>query len=170
MTFINLCRLRQYVSVLILIFLSGSSESFSTQQTSCKVGKRQNRYSMALYHYRPITNGNKIRYSSIQYLAEIPTEHSSTEKEDSGGEAAESLDVFTSTEKSSSTIKNSKTKRLLTIPLFIKFVAVLLIKFITDLVVFPVLFLYRMAHNAKQRLLRLFKNDTEAPSGDNISS
>jgi len=44
---------------------------------------------------------------------------------------------------------------LLAVPLFCKFVVVLAIKFATDLVVFPLLFLYRMARLAKRRFMRL---------------
>jgi hypothetical protein len=56
---------------------------------------------------------------------------------------------------------------LLTIPLFVKFVAVLLIKFVTDLIVFPALFLYRLAHNGKIKLLQLFRsNDKSKPNGE----
>lgn len=45
---------------------------------------------------------------------------------------------------------------LLTVPLFCKFVVVLLIKFVTDLVVFPLLFLYRLAGVAKRKVFKLF--------------
>lgn len=57
---------------------------------------------------------------------------------------------------------------LLTVPLFCKFVIVLIIKFVTDLIVFPLLILYRLAGLAKRRILRLFgkgpKKD-DAPNG-----
>jgi predicted Kef-type K+ transport protein len=56
---------------------------------------------------------------------------------------------------------------LLTIPLFMKFVAVLLIKFVTDIIVFPLLLFYRVAHNGKRKLLRLFSSkDTNKPNGE----
>jgi hypothetical protein len=45
---------------------------------------------------------------------------------------------------------------LLAAPLFCKFVIVLCIKFLTDLVVFPLLFLYRMARLVKRRILKTF--------------
>jgi hypothetical protein len=45
---------------------------------------------------------------------------------------------------------------LLTVPLFCKFVVVLLIKFVTDLIVFPLLFLYRLAGVAKRKILKAF--------------
>jgi hypothetical protein len=44
---------------------------------------------------------------------------------------------------------------LLAVPLFCKFVMVLMIKFLTDLVVFPLLFLYRMARKVKRGLVRI---------------
>ena len=51
---------------------------------------------------------------------------------------------------------------LLAVPLFCKFVIVLLIKFVTDLVVFPLLFLYRALRLAKRRLLKLLGMKTES--------
>jgi hypothetical protein len=56
---------------------------------------------------------------------------------------------------------------LLTIPLFMKFVAVLLIKFVTDVIVFPILLFYRVAHNGKRKLLQLFrKKNMSNPNGE----
>ena len=42
---------------------------------------------------------------------------------------------------------------LLTVPLFCKFVIVLLIKFVTDLILFPLLFLYRLVRAARRSIL-----------------
>jgi hypothetical protein len=57
---------------------------------------------------------------------------------------------------------------LLTVPLFCKFVIVLVIKFGTDLVVFPLLFLYRLAGIAKRRFLKMIGKapDSEKPNGE----
>jgi hypothetical protein len=57
---------------------------------------------------------------------------------------------------------------LLTVPLFCKFVVVLLIKFVTDLIVFPLLFLYRLAGIAKRRVLKMIgkgPDKTDKPNG-----
>lgn len=52
---------------------------------------------------------------------------------------------------------------LLAVPLFCKFIIVLLIKFLTDLVVFPLLILYRLARLTKRRVLAIFgKGDKNA--------
>jgi hypothetical protein len=45
---------------------------------------------------------------------------------------------------------------VLAVPLMLKFVIVLIIKFLTDLVVFPLLLLYRFARLTKRKVLRLF--------------
>jgi hypothetical protein len=58
---------------------------------------------------------------------------------------------------------------LLTVPLFFKFLVVLVIKFMTDLVVFPLLFSYRMCRRAKRKVLGVFrktKKDTKLPNGE----
>ena len=58
---------------------------------------------------------------------------------------------------------------LLTVPLFCKFVVVLVIKLLTDVVVFPLLFLYRLAGQAKRKVLKMFTknklNDGEPANG-----
>lgn len=58
---------------------------------------------------------------------------------------------------------------LLTVPLFCKFAIVLLIKFMTDVVVFPLLFLYRIAGQVKRKFLKFIGkgklNDGEPANG-----
>mmetsp|Transcript_10556 Transcript_10556/g.13783 ORF Transcript_10556/g.13783 Transcript_10556/m.13783 type:complete len:93 (-) Transcript_10556:226-504(-) len=55
------------------------------------------------------------------------------------------------------------TAALLAIPLLCKFVIVLLIKFMTDLVVYPLLLLYRLARMTKNKFLRLIgKEDKDS--------
>jgi hypothetical protein len=53
--------------------------------------------------------------------------------------------------------KNTTMTVILTIPLFIKFFAVLCIKFLTDAVVFPSLFLYRILRKTKRKIISLFQ-------------
>lgn len=48
----------------------------------------------------------------------------------------------------------------ISVPLFCKFCIVLVIKFLTDLVVYPLLWLYRLAHLTKIRILKFFGIDT----------
>lgn len=73
-----------------------------------------------------------------------------------GQEEAESIEVVSDDDDDDgSDEKRSITKTvLLTVPLFCKFVVVLLIKFVTDLIVFPLLFLYRLAGTAKRSILK----------------
>lgn len=61
---------------------------------------------------------------------------------------------------------------LLAVPLFCKFVIVLAIKFMTDLVVFPLLYLYRLARLTRKRIAKAFmpKDDTiNGQSGGNAA-
>ena len=50
---------------------------------------------------------------------------------------------------------------LLTVPLFCKFVVVLLLKFVTDLIVFPLLFLYRLAGIGKRRFFKMIGKESD---------
>lgn len=56
---------------------------------------------------------------------------------------------------------------LLAVPLFCKFCIVLAIKFVTDLVVFPLLLLYRLARNTKRKVLSLFNKKSDQDSAVN---
>ncbi|EEC43790.1 predicted protein [Phaeodactylum tricornutum CCAP 1055/1] len=56
---------------------------------------------------------------------------------------------------------------LLAVPLFCKFVIVLCIKFLTDLVVFPLLWTYRLARLTKKKILGLFGKRSSPFDGAN---
>mmetsp|Transcript_26516 Transcript_26516/g.37376 ORF Transcript_26516/g.37376 Transcript_26516/m.37376 type:complete len:170 (-) Transcript_26516:298-807(-) len=53
------------------------------------------------------------------------------------------------------------TAALIAVPLFCKFIIVLVIKFLTDLVVYPLLLLYRLARMTKNKLLKLGGKDDD---------
>jgi hypothetical protein len=55
--------------------------------------------------------------------------------------------------------RGAVTTALLAVPLVIKFVLVLFIKFLSDAVVFPVLFLSRFAKRIKRKILKFFGKD-----------
>jgi hypothetical protein len=57
----------------------------------------------------------------------------------------------------------------LALPLFCKFIIVMVIKFMTDLVVFPLLMLYRLTRLTKRRVLGFFRSKTGGKDGGNIN-
>ena len=63
--------------------------------------------------------------------------------------------------------RSGATTAILTVPLFIKFVGVLVIKFLMDLIVYPLLFVYRILGRIKRKIFGLFTNSTkeESPNG-----
>jgi hypothetical protein len=101
-------------------------------------------------------------YCEALFMTEDPVEPEEIEAKDA--------EVISKKSEESGEEKRGVTKTvLLTVPLFCKFVIVLLIKLVTDLFVFPLLFLYRLAGLAKRRILRIFagkgpKKD-DAPNG-----
>ena len=73
--------------------------------------------------------------------------------DDSSGENTEAT---TKEDKGDAASSNTqKNNAILVFPLFCKFMVVLLIKFLTDLVVFPSLLLFRLARRMKRKLLEL---------------
>lgn len=83
-------------------------------------------------------------------------------------EEDKSLVVSAPPDQDDSTGGGLKRTLLLAIPLFCKFVVVLFIKFLTDAVVFPLLFMYRLARITKRKIKSLFtkKNDAPPPNGE----
>ena len=80
--------------------------------------------------------------------------------DDSSGENKEATTKEdTENETSSGTQKSNV---ILVVPLFCKFMVVLLIKFLTDLVVYPSLLLYRLARRTKQKLFGSFSASYKA--------
>lgn len=86
----------------------------------------------------------------------------SKDAEESGGEATEKVDALIVDDDDDETEgKRGITKTvLLAVPLFCKFVVILLLKFVTDLVVYPLLFLYRLAGTAKRKIMKKLSNET----------
>lgn len=81
----------------------------------------------------------------------------SKDQEETGEAAAQNTQALVVEDDDDTEGKRSIAKTiLLTVPLFCKFVVVLLIKFVTDLVVFPLLFLYRLAGTAKRKVIKRF--------------
>lgn len=116
-----------------------------------------------------------LQHPSSQLLPRRPTfifEQNDESKDPEGTETKETDEVAASDADASldgeNENRNVATTVLLTVPLFCKFVAVLLIKFVTDLIVFPLLFLYRMAGITKRKVLKMLGKDPatkEKPNG-----
>ena len=99
-------------------------------------------------------------------------EKTTSEKKDEGDEESTTLINKSSSVGSSGTDGGFFLTLLLAPPLIAKFCIVLLVKFATDAVVYPTLFLWRLASRAKRKVLRAFgigkeSKDTEEPmNGD----
>ena len=87
----------------------------------------------------------------------MTAEESKDKEETDGGATAKNTEALLVEDDEDTEGKRSLAKTiLLTVPLFCKFVIVLLIKFVTDLVVFPLLFLYRLAGTVKRKIMKKF--------------
>jgi hypothetical protein len=140
-------------------------------------------------------HGSGISHSQIQRFAEsrlscrshtrwiqkqrVSPREMSTRDDDIKAEQSNFAEVETlnktetiSFEASKSTKSPSRLWRtvVLAVPLMLKFAIVLLIKFLTDLVVFPLLFTYRGARLAKRRLFRMWNHRTSSTGTTTDSS
>lgn len=108
---------------------------------------------------RPVAVDNSgINYKFTSLL--IKTDESAGDKEDD--EPFFESPNKRITKKASDETQKKRRSGLLTLPLFVKFMAVLFIKVLTDAVVFPSLFLYRILRRIKRKIIGLFQqNQTE---------
>jgi hypothetical protein len=72
--------------------------------------------------------------------------------EDSSGEK----EVTTEKEQGDDASKSEKSNIIILFPLFCKFAVVLMIKFLTDLIVYPSLLLYRLGRRTKRKIIGWF--------------
>lgn len=118
------------------------------------VGMTKSQQSSIEKHMNTVTMASlaRTRLQGSTQLAMATTDDSSDE--DSSGE---NIEATTSKEQGSNeTSKDAqKSNVILMFPLFCKFMVVLMIKFLTDMVVYPSLFLYRLVRRGKRKLLNL---------------
>ena len=158
-------RLQNVVSIIasILFAISSSpvivhSYSFSstkplTLRYECKRGTYQSSITDKRLHVK------KHRLWTVNFM---------TEKEEDEDVAAKTKGAASAKSESKQVSKKEEKERsgfwtalILGPPLLAKFGIVLLVKFLTDLVVFPLLFLYRMCRLVKIKLMGVFRKDEE---------
>ena len=110
---------------------------------------------------RPVAvDDSGINYKFTSLL--IKTDESAGDEEDANDEPFFESPNKRITKKASDETQKKRRSGLLTLPLFVKFMAVLFIKVLTDAVVFPSLFLYRILRRIKRKIIGLFQqNQTE---------
>ena len=100
--------------------------------------------------------------SSINRIKEVSNLILLGEEGETNGEANNNNNIPQKTTSEEKPKSGFLTAVLLGPPLIAKFIIVLLVKFLTDLVVFPLLLLYRFARSIKKKLLKLIgKGDNE---------
>ena len=121
-------------------------------------------------------NNNGLRQQQRQqhmsrlHPLSMTTDDSSKEEETAKTEESVSSEVKSSTtDDTSEEETRGVAKTILMVPLFCKFVIVLLIKFITDLIVFPLLFLYRLVGIGKRRFLKLIGKGGGSGGGPEVN-
>ncbi len=87
---------------------------------------------------------------------------------------AKSVDATTSSSSDSAERANNRGSLsrtlFMAVPLMLKFALVLMIKFLTDLVVFPLLFTYRGARIMKRRITKIWNRWTSSPSSTPVDN
>jgi len=150
---------------LCLVNLDGV-QSFSIPSKSTAVG---NAATSALF--RPSRQARR-QPASISFSP--MTQLKMTDEKDDGKEVEASTETNDSANIEEKTVKKPKersgfwTALILAPPLIAKFGIVLIVKVITDLIVFPLLFLFRIGKTAKNKIVGLFRND-DILNGDSVN-
>ena len=135
----------QQLALTFLGFLL-STHAFSSQIISHQGARVVPRVSPIVL--KPMSNSPIMRRTFPKiFMTDGSSEADETETQTSGD----------SNRRKSDNVEGQITKTLLlTVPLFCKFLVVLLLKFATDLIVYPLLFLYRLAGIVKRKFFGLF--------------
>lgn len=173
---------RQFFLVLLLVWLGGSfCESLSLQSSTksllssrpIPLSSQFQNMALPISITSHATTGRRCRGHGCG-LAATASEDEAASSEEKKDEAAATPDKTVSESKDDDKKTSSAKTVLLTIPLFIKFCIVLVIKAVTDLLVFPVLLLWRFATRVKRRTLGLFRrggsNKTNGEAASQCSS
>mmetsp|Transcript_41244 Transcript_41244/g.50178 ORF Transcript_41244/g.50178 Transcript_41244/m.50178 type:complete len:175 (-) Transcript_41244:77-601(-) len=100
-------------------------------------------------------------YSSVSSSKMILMMTSATDEDDGSSQKTTESTTPLKNKKEQVVKKNEGRKNaLLILPLFFKFMIVLMVKFLTDVVVYPFLFLYRFLRVLKNKMLSFFKGPT----------
>jgi hypothetical protein len=174
------------LSVMYLLALLGGSESFSLQSMrsslssirTTRLASNFPQLDKATVH--TTTTSRRYRGDSgglvpFTLLAASASDDDTASSEESKDETAASTPVgdkavAKNEDDNASETPSSAKNALLTVPLFIKFFIVLVIKAVTDLVVYPVLLLWRLAHNVKRRILGLFRKGGKTKTNGEAAS
>lgn len=139
-----------YLSLLLAVLFSSQCNSFSVSPPNIKsVGLlRPSLAQHPLVAKRPFTTNFHQRMA----------EESSDDKSEADGEKSEDKSEVEESNNEEVVDESGKPTRkgvLLAVPLFCKFVIVICLKIATDLIVFPLLILYRLARLTKRKFLSL---------------
>lgn len=155
------------LAALVACFFVLPVDGFSVSPTTV-IRRQHTPYGSSPSHLFPTANSRHTVFLSSP--SDDTDDLSKQTDETTPADASETSNKLSSTKDSSSQDRSwGVTKTiLLTVPLFFKFLIVLVIKFMTDLVVFPLLFSYRMCRRAKRKVLGVFNNkkDTKLPNGE----
>ena len=102
-----------------------------------------------------------LQFSHLRMTTDDSVPDPLASKEESGATNKEEVD-----KNSNSIIRNIT----IVVPLLLKFSGVLMIKFVTDAIVFPSLFLYRLARRGKRKVVGLFDQSSVSKVQPNGSS
>mmetsp|Transcript_42038 Transcript_42038/g.61674 ORF Transcript_42038/g.61674 Transcript_42038/m.61674 type:complete len:164 (+) Transcript_42038:39-530(+) len=148
------------LSIVAITLLSSTTAAYTlniktaASTATCQLQPKSSAGTSRLFSALPTRNRNFFSRGSISLSA-------GAEDEDEATDAEENDKTLPITVESKGTESGFKNAILMGPPLLFKFCIVLVVKFLTDIVVFPLLFLYRFVRLTKAKVLSVFGKDGE---------
>lgn len=159
-----------YLLLSIICMLNNSVHGFTVPKLAVQ---HKNAACSNLFSLHPIASGESSRRSMMNSMSRsiMKMTEEAAEEENQGETVTDAED---SEDKGIEVTKKEKersgliTALILGPPLLAKFMVVLIVKFLTDIVVFPLLFLYRICKSAKNKVVGFFVKD-DIMKGDKVN-
>uniref|UniRef100_A0A6V2C517 Transmembrane protein n=1 Tax=Ditylum brightwellii TaxID=49249 RepID=A0A6V2C517_9STRA len=153
----TLLLLAAVIPSLLCVSVSAFGSSAGGQAASTRVSSHA--AVSPLFNNAPRSNSLNFGVPTVKSTVKISALFMAEDNEDGENNDGESSSKVEEKGKSKKQPSGFWTALLLAPPLFAKFVIVLLVKFLTDAIVYPFLFLYRAVRRAKNKTKSVFKGD-----------
>ena len=146
---------RNVLSLSLILAFMWSDKALSFSSPTCLTTPSSSRYSTSTMTTQSLRSSSE-NYGIAHVMPSLRPQLQSTQLAMSAEDSSGEKEVTTEQEDGSESASTQNKNGIMMVPLFCKFVAVLMIKFLKDLVVFPTLFVWRFANKLKQKIFGWF--------------
>lgn len=146
---------RNFLSLSLILAFMWSEKALSFSSPPSLTTPCSSRYSTSTVTTQSLLSSSESR-EIAPVMSSIRPQLQSTQLAMSAEDSSSEKEMTTEQEDGSESTSTQNKNAIMMVPLFCKFVVVLMIKFLKDLVVFPTLFVWRLANKLKQKIFGWF--------------